>query len=106
MDYALQITDLTKTYPDFALHNVSFTVPKGRIMGFFGENGAGKSTTIKALLNLVHRERGTVTILGMDLDRHEKKIKERIGVVFDECCFHDNLTPRDISKILGNIYLS
>lgn len=104
MDYALQITDLTKTYPDFTLQNVSFTVPKGSIMGFVGENGAGKSTTIKALLNLVHREQGTVTILGMDLDRQEKEIKERIGVVFDECCFHDNLTPRDISKILGNIY--
>ncbi|HJK12101.1 MAG TPA: ABC transporter ATP-binding protein, partial [Methanocorpusculum sp.] len=47
---------------------------------------------------------GTVEILGMDLDGHEKEIKERIGVVFDECCFHDNLTPADISKILGNIY--
>lgn len=71
--------------------------------GIHRGNGAGKSTTIKAMLNLVHRDAGTVEILGMDLDNHEKEIKERIGVVFDECCFHDNLTPADISKILGNI---
>jgi len=104
MEYAIKVTDLCKAYQDFALDNVSLAVPKGCIMGFIGENGAGKSTTIKAMLNLVHRDAGTVEILGMDLNSHEKKIKERIGVVFDECCFHDNLTPDDISKILGKIY--
>ena len=104
MEYAINVTGLCKSYQDFALDNVSFAVPKGSIMGFVGENGAGKSTTIKAMLNLIHRDAGTVEILGMDLDGHEKEIKERIGVVFDECCFHDNLTPADISKILGNIY--
>lgn len=104
MEYAINVTGLCKSYQDFALDNVSFAVPKGSIMGFIGENGAGKSTTIKAMLNLIHRDAGTVEILGMDLDGHEKEIKERIGVVFDECCFHDNLTPADISKILGNIY--
>ncbi|MCZ0863033.1 ABC transporter ATP-binding protein [Methanocorpusculum vombati] len=104
MEYAIHVTNLCKAYQDFALDNVSFAVPKGCIMGFIGENGAGKSTMIKAMLNLVHRDAGKVEILGMDLDSHEKEIKERIGVVFDECCFHDNLTPADISKILGNIY--
>ena len=104
MEYAINVTGLRKSYRDFVLDNVSFAVPKGSIMGFIGENGAGKSTTIKAMLNLIHRDAGTVEILGMDLDSHEKEIKERIGVVFDECCFHDNLTPADISKILGNIY--
>ena len=104
MEYAINVTGLCKSYQDFALDNVSFAVPKGSIMGFIGENGAGKSTTIKAMLNHIHRDAGTVEILGMDLDGHEKEIKERIGVVFDECCFHDNLTPADISKILGNIY--
>lgn len=104
MEYAINVTGLCKSYQDFALDNVSFAVPKGSIMGFIGENGAGKSTTIKAMLNLIHRDAGTVEILGMDLNGHEKEIKERIGVVFDECCFHDNLTPADISKILGNIY--
>ncbi|MDV0443930.1 ABC transporter ATP-binding protein [Methanorbis rubei] len=104
MEYAIQVTGLTKTYQDFTLDKVSFAVPKGSIMGFIGENGAGKSTTIKAILNLIHRDAGTVEILGMDLETHEKEIKERIGVVFDECCFHDNLNPADISKILGNIY--
>ena len=104
MEYAINVTGLCKSYQDFALDNVSFAVPKGSIMGFIGENGAGKSTTIKAMLNLIHRDAGTVEILGMDLDGHEKEIKERIGVVFDECCFHDNLTPADMTKILRNIY--
>ncbi|MDV0442099.1 ABC transporter ATP-binding protein [Methanorbis furvi] len=104
MEYAIQVTGLTKAYQDFTLDKVSFVVPKGSIMGFIGENGAGKSTTIKAILNLIHRDAGTIEILGMDLDSQEKQIKEKIGVVFDECCFHDNLTPADISKILGNIY--
>ena len=104
MEYAINVTGLCKSYQDFALDNVSFAVPKGSIMGFIGENGAGKSTAIKGMLNLIHRDAGTVEIRGMDFDGHEKEIKERSGVVFDECCFHDNLTPADISKILGNIY--
>lgn len=104
MKNAIEVCGLCKTYPDFSLDQVSFTVPQGCIMGFIGENGAGKSTTIKALLNLIHRDAGTVEIFGMALDEHEKEIKEKIGVVFDECCFHDNLTPYDISRILGNIY--
>ena len=104
MENAIEVCGLCKTYPNFSLDHVSFTVPRGCIMGFIGENGAGKSTTIKALMNLIHRDAGVVEIFGMALDEHENEIKEKIGVVFDECCFHDNLTPYDISKILGNIY--
>ncbi len=104
MEYAIKVSDLCKTYQDFALKHVSFSLPRGSIMGFVGENGAGKTTTMKAVLNLIRRNSGSVELLGMDIDAQEKEIKERIGVVFDECCFHDNLTPADISKILGNIY--
>ena len=104
MEYAIKVSDLGKTYQDFALKHVSFSLPRGSIMGFVGENGAGKTTTMKAVLNLIRRNSGSVELLGMDIDAQEKEIKERIGVVFDECCFHDNLTPADISKILGNIY--
>ena len=104
MEYAINVTGLCKSYQDFALDNVSFAVPKGSIMGFIGENGAGKSTTIKEMLNLIHRDAGTDEILGMDLDGHEKENKERIGVAFDECCVQDTLTPAELSTILGNLY--
>lgn len=104
MENAIEIREMQKTYPGFALHDITFTLPRGSIMGFIGENGAGKTTTIKTMLNIALRTSGTVRILGMDLDTQEKEIKERIGVVFDECCFHDNLTPSDISRIMENIY--
>ncbi len=104
MENAIEIREMNKTYPDFALHDVTFTLPRGSIMGFIGENGAGKTTTIKTMLNVALRTSGMVRILGMDIDTQEKEIKERIGVVFDECCFHDNLTPCDISRIMENIY--
>ena len=104
MEYSRNVSVFCKSYQDFVLDNISFAVTKGSIMGFIGENGAGKAATVKAMMNLNHRDADSVEILGMDIDGHEKEIKERIGVVFDECCFHDNLTPADISKILGNIY--
>lgn len=61
MDAILQVENLTKHYPDFTLDHVSFSVPKGTIMGLIGENGAGKSTTINAILDLIHKDDGTVT---------------------------------------------
>ena len=61
---ALQITDLTKEYPGFKLDHVSFTLPQGTIMGLIGENGAGKSTTINAILDLIKRDEGSVTFWG------------------------------------------
>ena len=56
MEYAIEVQGLTKRYPGFTLDNVSFSVPSGSIVGFIGENGAGKSTTIKAILDLIHRD--------------------------------------------------
>lgn len=73
-------------------------------MGFVGENGAGKTTTLKAILNLIHLNKGNIKIFGLDHQKNEKKIKEQIGVVFDESYFHDNLTLSQISKIMGRIY--
>ena len=104
MSDALKVTGLVKEYDGFRLNNVSFSVPKGSVMGLIGENGAGKSTTIKALLGLISRGGGTVRILGMDPDREERPVREQIGVVFEESCFHDNLTAPEISRIMGKIY--
>ena len=66
MDAILQVKDLCKKYDGFALDHVSFTLPRGCIMGFIGENGAGKSTTIKAILNLIHGEQGEIQFFGKD----------------------------------------
>ena len=93
---AISIQNLKKTYDKFQLKDISFSVPYGSIVGFIGENGAGKSTTIKALLNIIRRDSGNISILGMDIDKEEKKIKEQIGVVLDECNFHDNLDRKSV----------
>ena len=98
MNNALEISHLTKDYGSFKLDDVSFTVPGGTIMGLIGENGAGKSTTIKCILNLVRRDSGTITVLGMDNLTEERAVKEQIGVVLDEVLFHDMLRPRQVGK--------
>ena len=73
---ALQITDLTKEYPGFKLEHVSFTLPQGTIMGLIGENGAGKSTTINAILDLIKRDEGSVTFWGEELSKNPRQLKE------------------------------
>ncbi|MDP4151968.1 MAG: ABC transporter ATP-binding protein [Bacillota bacterium] len=106
MENILTVNNLTRHYSDFTLDNVSFSLPKGSIMGLIGANGAGKTTTLKLLLNLIQRDSGTISIFGKDNIKDEKEIKEQIGVVFDECYFHDNLNAADISKIMSKIYAS
>ena len=104
MNNALEISHLTKDYGSFKLDDVSFTVPGGTIMGLIGENGAGKSTTIKCILNLIHRDGGTITVFGRDTLREERAVKADIGVVLDEVLFHDLLQPRQLGKILSSLY--
>ncbi len=93
-----------KSYGDFALENVSLTLPGGSIMGLIGENGAGKTTTIKCILNLVRRDAGSITLMGYDNLTQERQAKAEVGVVLDECFFHDTLRPRDIHTILSRVY--
>ena len=81
MANAFMVSGLTKTYQDFVLDHVSFSVPSGSIVGLIGENGAGKSTTINAALGLIQKEDGVVSIL--DREELDGDIKEQIGVVFD-----------------------
>lgn len=103
-NYAIEIKNLSKTYLEYKLDNISFNVKRGTIMGFIGQNGAGKSTTIKAILNLIKRESGEVKVLGRDNIADETSIKERIGVVFDDLNFTDTFTIKIIDKIMKNIY--
>lgn len=102
MNNALSISGLTKTYADFTLDHVSFDVPIGSIVGLIGENGAGKSTTINAVLGLIQKEAGHVSLLGKETLDNETK--EQIGVVFDGSNYPEILSPRKIDRIMKNIY--
>ncbi|MFA9464015.1 MAG: ABC transporter ATP-binding protein [Velocimicrobium sp.] len=104
MEPILQVENLTKQYPDFKLDHVSFSIPKGTIMGLIGENGAGKSTTINAILDLIQRDDGVVKFLGKELSSDSKNIKENIGVVFDGINFYETLTPAKIGTISEAAY--
>ena len=106
MSDILQVNNLCKNYKTFQLRNVNFSLPKGSIMGFVGENGAGKTTTIKLILNEIKRDGGSINIFGLDNIKDERKIKEQVGVVFDDCYFHKEFTAADISKILSKVYTS
>ena len=77
----LEVQGLRKTYPAFRLEDVSFSVPEGAVMGLIGRNGAGKSTTLKSILGLVHPDAGRVEMFGREFSENERYIKENIGVV-------------------------
>ena len=89
---ALEIKNLTKSYRDFTLDNLNLTLPNGCILGLIGENGAGKSTTIKLILDIIHKDSGTITLLGHDSEHIPLQAKEDIGVVLDEVGFPECLT--------------
>ncbi len=101
---AIEIKGVTKKYDGFTLDNISFDVPKGSIMGFIGQNGAGKSTTIHSMLNIIPMNSGEIKLLGMDHIKMEKEIKERTAVVFDAIPFHGSLNAKDMSRIFEGIY--
>lgn len=104
MNNAIEIKGLCKHYPDFSLEGVSFSVPRGSIVGLVGENGAGKSTTIKAVLDLIRPDGGEISLLGQDSRRVDQAMRAQLGVVMDNCGFHDNLTFKDINKIMREVY--
>lgn len=104
MEYAIEVRNLTKEYENFKLENVFFNVGKGTIMGFIGENGAGKSTTIKAILNLIKKDNGLITVLGKEINRNEKGIKNELGIVLNDGNFNEKLNVKAINKIMKNIY--
>lgn len=104
MDYALELNNVTKIYEDFKLDNIAIKLPKGCIMGFVGENGAGKSTTIKLILDLIKRDTGSIKVLGKENKSDSKDFREKIGVVMDECCFPENLNINGIHLVFKSIY--
>lgn len=98
---AIEIRNLTKKYKDFSLENLSLTLPGGCIMGLIGENGAGKSTTIKSLLGIIHADSGSIKIFGKE---PVADVKNDIGVVLDEVGIPDNFTVKDVNAVMKNTF--
>ena len=101
---AMDIWGLCKKYPAFELKDVTFSVPQGAVMGFIGRNGAGKSTTIKSILGLVHPDAGQVEILGRDFAEDERFIKENIGVVLGGIDFYPKKKIGTLTNVTRRFY--
>jgi len=104
MENILEIKNLRKEYKEFTLKGINLSVPKGFIMGFIGPNGAGKSTTIRLIMNLLKKDGGEIKIFGKDNITYEKDIKEKIGFVYDENYFYEDLKVKEMSKIISAFY--
>lgn len=99
----LKIEHLKKTYDNFSL-DCSLEVRKGCITGLIGQNGAGKSTTFKAILGLISIDSGNITVLGKDIKKFTTKDKEELGIVLSDSGFSGYLRIKDIIPILQNMY--
>ena len=106
MNSALILKNVNKKYENsnFAIKDISFSIPEGSIVGFIGENGAGKSTTMNCILNVIRRDSGTIEIFGREMTDEDIDIRENIGVVYDSNNFPEYLTARQLADILGRIY--
>lgn len=100
----LEIKNLTKSYPGFKLDNLNLTLPSGCIMGVIGENGAGKSTTIKLILDILKKDSGSIMIFGKDNQENIRLAKEDIGVVMDDVGIPECLTAVQVGKIMKKTY--
>lgn len=104
MANVIEIDKMTKEYQDFSLKEISFNMPKGYIMGFIGPNGSGKTTTIKAILNMIHYQSGDIKVFGLDNQLQADLINEQIGVVLDSNLFVDDWTATDVEKAVAPFY--
>lgn len=106
MNSTLILKNVNKKYEksNFAIKDISFSVPEGSIVGFIGENGAGKSTTMNCILNVIRRDSGTIEIFGREMTDEDIDIRENIGVVYDSNNFPEHLTAKQLADILGRIY--
>ena len=100
----LELRGVSKKFPEFSLDEVSFSLEPGYIMGFIGANGAGKSTTIKLIMNLLHLDGGEIKVFGLDSRQDELEIKQRVGFVYDENHFYEELTIKAVlSKFCASV---
>lgn len=104
MDNFLEVSNLTKSFESFKLRDISFSLPKGYIMGLIGPNGSGKTTTIKLILNMLKRDGGEVKIMDLDNIAEEKAVKANIGVVFDSNYFCEEWTVAQAETAVSMFY--
>lgn len=105
MEHAIKVNGLTKHYPGFSISDVSFELERGMVMGFIGRNGAGKTTTIKSIMGLIHKDSGSVKVLGHEMGPDSAEIREKIGFIYDEQGFYAGImTVRDMGKITSRFY--
>ena len=103
MDNIIKVNNLTKTYDNFILDNITLEIKKGSIIGLIGENGAGKTTLIKLLLGLIKKDKGDILIFNKTVN---SKVKEDIGVVLDDSFFPEVIKVKDVNSVMKNIYKS
>ncbi len=106
MENILEVKGLNKTYRNFSLQDVSFSLPEGCITGFIGINGAGKTTTLRSILALTPKASGEIRIFGMDMATNEKEIKQRLGIVLDDGGFYDELSLTEMKDMVASAYKS
>ena len=101
---ALRVEGLTKRYSTFTLDRVSFSLEEGHIMGLIGKNGAGKSTTIQSMLDLVHPDGGEIQMLGQNFRQNQTACKQRLGVVLGGVDFYPMKRLADITAVTRRFY--
>jgi ABC-2 type transport system ATP-binding protein len=100
----LQVQNLHKSFKDFEIKDISFSIPAGYIMGFIGRNGAGKTTVMKLIQNVIVKDGGTVAVCGYDNRRQEVKAKNCIGFVADTCPFIKKYSLLENGELFGKYY--
>ena len=103
-EQVLELSGLCKSYPGFLLDNVFLSLGRGRIMGLIGRNGAGKTTMLKSVFNLVHPDGGSVRILGLNMPEKEREIKMRIGFAGGAVDFYKRKKIKDIISVTKTFY--
>lgn len=104
MENVIELRHVNEAFKGFELKDLSISVKKGFVTGFIGGNGVGKSTTIKLIMNLLQPDSGEISLFGLNYKKHEKEIKQRIGFVFDQSIFYENLTLIEMKNLIGPIY--
>lgn len=106
MENLLEIKNAYKKYSKFTLNDVSFNIPKGSIVGFIGRNGAGKSTTLKGIMNLIHFDKGEIVAFGKNMNECELEAKQQIGFSLSEVNYYPNKTVKQIVDVIKEFYIN
>lgn len=104
MNTILEVKGLKKEFKTFSLQDVNFSLQEGCITGFIGVNGAGKTTTIKSILGLVLKDAGSIKLFGKEIDRNERELKNRMGIVLDEGYFYEEMTIKEMKSVIAPAY--